>query len=109
MQLSGLVSLAELLPPGSGLAQAPNCFPNNGQQLPKECMLLCTRREASGRAGRRAAAKVGEGEYTTDTTTQRGNESMARFDISNRTHYRVAQKKGAKQLVNFLFWQIGCA
>ena len=51
-----------------------------------------TRGEQAGR--RAAAAKVGEGEYTTDTT-QRGNESMARFDISNRTHYRVEQKKGS--------------
>ena len=51
MQSSGLVSIAELLPPGSGLAQAPNCFPNNGQQLPKECMLLCTRRETGGQEG----------------------------------------------------------
>ena len=92
MQSSGLVSIAKLLPPGSGLAQAPNCFPNNGQQLPKECMHAAMHKTRGERAGRRAAAKVGEGEYTTDTT-QRGNESMARFDISNRTHYKVEQKR----------------
>ena len=55
----------------------------------------CCYAQDERQAGRRAAvAKVGEGEYTTDTT-QRGNESMARFDISNRTHYRVEQKKGS--------------
>ena len=63
---------------------APNCFPNNGQQLPKVCM-LCTRE-----------AKVGEGDFTTDTTPleQRKKENrMAVFILScwngiiGRTHY----------------------
>ena len=93
MQSSGLVSLAELLPPGSGLAQAPNCFPNNGQQLPKECMLLCTRREASGRAGGRRRKWV---KVNTQLTPLREGMKVWQDSISPIVRTTRLSKKGSQ-------------